>query len=470
MRSLTAGYSEDPVKRTEYLYAKGIFYRDTGNYAESIKAIEDAITFYGDRGDSLAISLRIELGTNYHHFGELELSEEELVSAIESSRNSNELLYLRAIDRLSSLKIEQGEYSDSESYLIHNLEIKREDFADDPIIVLETLNSLGVLYYKLNDLESADKYISEALGTAESIRSVKPYMLNNLGTIYMKQGNLDEAERYFTESAEGFRELFGTLNPDYSSSLNNLAGVRKERGDLSEALNLYTRVLDTDKVIYGTHHPRYATTLNNIGLLYMQLGHFSLAGRLLDQAKEIRRTTLGEYHPLYIKSANDLGLFYLINGDSIQAMEEFNLAIKAEIKHMNDVFPVLTDLQRKLYFDETRYNIERFCSIAFTENFINSSFAEDALNHFTNTKGMLFYASDKMRQLIQSSGDRHIIQTFDEWRDKKYKLAQAYLLTEDDRNKLGISIEDLEVECTDLEKQLALRFRVFLEQEKNGLS
>lgn len=459
-------FGNDQEARRKLLTAEGLYYREVGDFEKSLEALFSATGIASD--DSIKVSLKIEIGTTYRYFGDLEKSEQQLLEAVELAQSTDELLYLQAIDRLSSLKIEQGEYSDSEEYLLKNLETKEEKYADDPILMLETLNELGFLYYRLNDLSEAQKYLQQALDEGEDIRTLRPYMLNNLGTIYMKQGEIEAAEKYFIESAEGFKEIYGSINQDYASSLNNLAAIYKEKGDYSKALSTYLRVLDMDRVIYGTNHARYATSLNNVALIYLQLGNMSIAEKYLVDCKRIREETLGVYHPLYIKTVNDLGMYYLIIGDSIPAMNEFNLALKSEIKHLQDVFPVLTDNQRKLYFKTTRSNIERFSSLAFQKQFIKTQYAENALNHFINTKGILFYASEKMRRLIQSSGDKKLIATYERWREVKYKLAQSYLLTEGERSLQGISIEKLEEESTDLEKNLGRSFKVFSDQEKSS--
>ncbi|WP_089357644.1 CHAT domain-containing protein [Ekhidna lutea] len=465
-RVTEAAYGGNRDARIRFLYRNGVYHREVGNFQESLDALNQALTIGRGYKDSVTIALQIELGTTYRHFGDLQKSESELLRAVEMAKGKDEIQYFRAIDRLSALKIEQGEYSDSENYLLHNLEKKTSGYQDNQIMMLETLNGLSVLYYRLNDLKTANEYIDRAINTAGDIRNVRPYMINNLGTIYMRQGNIEKAEECFKESAEGFLELFGSMNPDYASSLNNLASIYKEKGELPKALDLYMKVLDMDKVIYGTEHANYATSLNNVALLYLQFGNYSLAGKLLQDAKRIRANTLGNYHPLYIKTVNDLGLYYMIVKDYQSAMESFDHALDAEIKHMQDIFPVLTDNQRKLYFDETRYNIERFCSLAFKDENISGPYAENALNHFLNTRGILFYASEKMRKLIQNSDDNKIKRDYNTWREKKYSLAQAYLLTEEDRRKKGISITELEEECAALEKDLSRKFKVFADQEK----
>ncbi|WP_462248280.1 CHAT domain-containing protein [Ekhidna sp.] len=466
-RVTTAKLADDTKAQIRYLFRKGVYHREVGNFQESLDALNEALNSGRTFSDSISIALQVELGTTYRHFGDLNKSETELLKAIEMAKGKDEIQYFRAIDRLSALKIEQGEYSDSENYLLHNLEKKNANYKDDKVMLLETLNGLSILYYRLNDLQTANNYMEQALEVAGDIRTIRPYMINNLGTIYKRQGDIEKAEECFKESSQGFLDLFGSMNPDYASSLSNLASIYKDKGDLPNALDLYMKVLDMDKIIYGTDHANYATSLNNVALLYLQFGNYSLAGKLLTEAKKIRANTLGNYHPLYIKTVNDLGLYYMIVKDYQSAMESFDHALDAEIKHMQDIFPVLTDNQRKLYFDETRYNIGRFCALAFADENIDSKYAQNALNHFLNTRGILFYASEKMRKLIQNSDDNKIKKDYNTWREKKYSLAQAYLLTEEDRIKQGISISTLEKECADLEKDLSRKFKVFADQEKS---
>lgn len=461
-------FANDTDKQVGFLFNKGVYYREKGDFTRSIEALESAIDQINNSTDSTQIALQIELGTTYRNSGDMAKSEYILIQAIEAAEGSQEILLLKAIDRLSALMIELGDFSDSETYLLENLHRKDSLYNESPLLKLETYNNLSILYYRLNDLESAEKYIARGLDENEHIRTVKPKLLNNLGTIYMKEGKLDEAEKYFNESAKAFQEIYGSINPDYATSLSNLAGIYKLRGALKQALDTYSKVLDMDRAIYGTNHPTYATSLSNVGLLYMQFGSMGMAKRLLDQAKQIRLKTLGAYHPLYIKTINDLAIYHLIEKDTIAAMDAFDHALDAEIHHMHDIFPVLTDKQRKLYFNETRSNIERYCALAFQPSFVHTPYAVHAVNHFINTKGMLFYASEKMRRIILASGDEKIINTYNTWREEKYLLAQAYLLTQEERERQGLDIQEMETYCIDLEKELAQTFHVFLEEERSA--
>jgi len=462
-------YSDNNGQRAGLLYNQGVYHREFGNFKESISALKQGIVLSSGQNDSINIAMQIELGVTYRHFGKLDKSEEALLNAIEMAKNKHEILHLKAIDRLSALKIEKGDFSDSETYLLRNLEEKENRFNANNLLKLETYNNLGNLYYRVNDLKSAEKYIQAGLRENEQIKRVKPYLLNNLGTIYMRMGKLDAAEEYFKYCTASFQNLYGDINPDYASSLSNLAGLHAQRGETQKALGIYSRVLDMDRVVYGENHPNYATSLSKVAALYMQMDNLYIAGKLFNQVKSIRKNILGKYHPAYIQTMNDLGVYHLLEKDTIAALKSFDQALNSEIHHMHDVFPVLTNEQRRLYFNKTRQSIERFCALAFQDKYLDSPFARHAVNHFINTKGMLFYASEKMRRVIESSNDPRVKRTYDEWRDKKYTLAQAYLLTNEKREQQGLNIEELEKACFDLEKQLAQKFKMFTEEESGGM-
>ncbi|WP_109831526.1 CHAT domain-containing protein [Reichenbachiella versicolor] len=459
-------YQKDTDSRIDFLYFKGIFNREKGDFPKSIEALSTAINLIEVEFDSTKIALQIELGTTYRNSGDLVKSEDMLISAIEAAEGTQDLLLLRAIDRLSSLKMEQGDFADAETYSLQNLQRKEELFNQNSALKLETINNLSLLYYRINDLESAEKFIQQGLSENQNTRIIKPKLLNNLATIYIRDGKLDEAEKLFLQSAKALQEIYGSINPDYANSLSGLASIYKQRGELNRALDTYSKVLDMDRAIYGNAHPKYASSLSNVGTLYMQLGNMHLAGTLLKKAKDIRYQALGEYHPYYIKSVNDLAIYHLVQKDTIAAMDAFDHALDAEIHHMHDVFPVLTDKQRQRYFNMTRSNIERYCALAFQPSFVKTPYSVHAVNHFINTKGMLFYASEKMRQIIQESDDEEIKETYNVWREEKYILAQAYLLTHDERERQGLDIKEMEEYCADLEKELAQHFHVFLEEER----
>lgn len=467
--AVKSNYTESDRRYLEALYRSALFNRDVGNYDKSRWDFETTLSIverHFSLNDSIRGSLLTEYGTLLRLTGEYAETEQVLERAINLLRGKYELLHLRAVDRLAALKLDNGEFSESENHLLSNLQLKKEDYPEDSLIMIETLNNLAILYFKINDLESAEKYYNELYRYARGQPQIQPYVANNMGAIYLKKGDYKRAETYFQSSVDDLRQLYGGIHPDYANALSNLANTHKGLMDLNGALNLYMRVLDLDNVIYGPDNQRYATTLNNIALVYQLMGYYDLTEKLLTQSLAIRKARLGEKHPLYAKNLNDLGVYYLSKKDTLQALIHFDKALEAEIHHMQTVFPVLTDTQRQLFFEDTRFNLERFASLCFSERFFNSTWVEKAFDYYLNTKSVLFYAADKMRQVMLQSEDAAIKNTFIKWRDMKYLLAESYLLSSADLESRGIDIGLLEEECNALEKKLALLSSAFSSQNE----
>ncbi|MEQ9373822.1 MAG: CHAT domain-containing protein [Imperialibacter sp.] len=462
-------YSEQSPVYLDATYKNGLFYMEVGQYEKSRLQFERALKLtsqYFSENDSIKGALLTEYGTLLRDMGDFEEGEIALNQAIEALKGKNEVMHLRALDRLAAIKLDRGEFSASESQLLSNLQLKKERYPSDSLIRIETLNSLAVLYFKVNDLITSEAYFEDLLNYAGSRTEISPYITNNIGAIYSKRKDYKQAFTMFQESAVAMRELYGGVHPDYANVLSNLANCQKSLGDINSALNMYMRVLDLDKTIYGPENPRYATTLNNIALIYQAFGYVELSEKLLLQALNIRKEKLGEKHPMYAKSLNDLGVHFLNKGDTLQALGHFDEALKTEIHHMQSVFPVLTDQQRQLFFEDTKFNLERFASISFGKRYFETEWTEKVYNYYLNTKSVLFYAADKMRTTMLENPDPVVKNSFIKWREAKYMLAQSYLLSEHELALRGINIASLEEQCNNLEKKMALLSSTFSSQSE----
>ncbi len=466
-RTVLANFGYETKEFVEVLYRMGLFYLNSGKYQEGLKHLKEALQVAGEayvEKDSIQSRLLIEIGTAERIIGNYAQSRNDLNNALININDNEGMMHLMAVDRLASLRTELGEFASSETDLLRNLEVKYKLFTRDTLSIIETLNNLGLLYFRLNDLGPSKKYFTDAMRLASNYRVICGTLLNNLGTIFWREGQLEEAEEHFIGSSGIFREVYGAIHPDYASSLNNLATIYNAEGDYENALSTYLKVLDLDEVLTGNQHPRYATTLNNIALVFINLGQPEFAESMLTQALSIRKETLGINHPLYVKTLNDLGIYYLIVEDQEEALNQFDQALELEIKHMQDVFPVLTNTQREQFFEEIKYNIERFSSLAFNNG---KKWQEKAFNYFINTKSVLFYAADKMRQVVQSSNNQALIDLYQSWRAIKFRLAQVFLLSAEEKERQGLSIETLERGADDLEKELGQAFKVFADQTEN---
>ncbi len=465
-----SNHTEEGLPYLNHLIKSGVFYKEVGLLDKSTELLAKAkiLTESQVLSDSIVGSILIESGSLMTLKGEFGSAKADLNRAITLLRGNYPILHARAVDRLAKLLMESGELTQSESSLLSNISFKKNLFPNDTLLLVESLNNLGVLYYRINDTEKSRTYFDRLISMGEVYPEVKPFGLNNLGVIYLKEGNIEKAVEYFEEASRHLASSFGTQHQEYANVLNNLAGARNQQGEIEIALSLYNQVLDLDRSLFGEDHPKYATSLTNLAHVYAQLGYLELAENFLRKSIVIKRSSLGESHHEVAKSLNDLGLIELVLGHTNEALMSFDSALSINIRHIQNIFPVLTDGQRTLAYEEIRHSLRRFSSLAFSDEYYGSQWSEKALNYSINTKSILFYASDKMRRLTQESEDPAIKNLYNRWRRRGIELANAYLMASHEREIQGISISNIENEYHELEKQLAQKVSAFSNQTETS--
>ena len=461
-----ANHTEEGMAYLNHLIKSGVFYKEVGLLDKSTAMLSKAkiLTEKQVWSDSIVGNILIESGSLLTLKGEYQLAKDDLNRAILILRSNYPILHARAVDRLAKLLMESGELAKSESSLLSNIGFKKDHFPNDTLLQVESLNNLGVLYYRINDTEKSRNYFDQLISMGEIYPEVKPFGLNNLGVIYLNEGNIEKAVKYFEEASYYFATTFGTLHQEYANVLNNLAGARNKLGETDLALSLYNQVLDLDKALFGENHPKYATSLTNLAHVYAQLGYLEVAEKFIRKSTLIKQKVLGESHHEVAKSLNDLGLMELMLGDTTKALQSFDSALYINIHHIQNIFPVLTDGQRNLAYEQIKHSLRRFSSLAFSSKYFNSKWSERALNYTINTKSILFYASDKMRRLTQESDDPEIKNLYSRWRRYGIELANAYLMSGHEREVQKVSIKELENKYHELEKLLAQKVSAFSNQ------
>lgn len=446
-----------------HLVKAGIFYKEMGWLDQSLERLNEAksLSDHPSISDSIKGSVLIESGSLLTLIGDYDAAQDDLNRSISILRSNHPYLHARAVDRMAKLLLESGNLSESESNLLSNIHFKKKNFSNDTLLMVESLNNLGNLYFRINDLIKSAEYFEQLIEIGEKYPLVRPYGLNNLGAIYLRQGKLLDAERCFKEAADYFASKFGTLHQDYTNTLSNLAATEYQRGLNDVALSLYTRVLDLDKNLYGANHPKVATSMTNLAHVYAEMGYREMALKLTEQSTIIKLNTLGEHHHELAKNLDDLGLMQLSLGDTTAALISFDSALVINIRHIKKVLPVLTDAQRALAFKQIKYNLGRFSSLAFQGERLESEWAQKALNHTISTKSILFYAADKTRRALAELNDPILNGLYFLWRRQTVKLAKVYLMTKAERSAQDISIHEMEAEYYEIEKRIAQKINRF---------
>jgi CHAT domain-containing protein/tetratricopeptide (TPR) repeat protein len=383
----------------------------------------------------------------------------------EANSLTHKLEYLENLEHLGIVYEYLGKYGESERVLLKTLDLKKKREGIDEGLILETLNDLGILYIDLGNYEKAGGHLQEAFVLSKKIFGPRhpnyATAANNLASYYNDRGDLDKAFELFRESADIYKANYGEYYPKYATSLNNMAGIRRTQKKYDEAKKYYEDALRIDKVVLGENHPDYATLINNMAVLYSNTGDHQRAEALYLQALNLRKVSLGENHPSYARSLENLGLYYITHDQPKKSGEFFKEAIKIQVGQVAKIFPALSEIEREVFYNTVREDVERFNTIALKLMKESPAILGDLYDNQLATKSIIFYASDKVRKNVLASGDEQLIQDFILWKTLKARLAKFYQVGTAKLKEMNINIDELEVNINNLEKKLAYESSYF---------
>jgi len=224
----------------DHLYVSRIFknigscYSSLEKYEKSIemfqRALEITIKYKGTR--SLAAGeLYLEIGGLYHNLKKYQ----EALLALRSSLdifewNKNSLLYGR------------------------------------------TCNSIGKVFYCLEDLDKAMEYYSCAMEIFGDDNEENAYDLamiyNNVGTVFIVRKRYKEAEKFLNISLDITKKYFGDGHIELAKKYHNLGFLYKEQGKLVKALSVYQESLKLKMIDRKASSSEIGNTISGCGYLH----------------------------------------------------------------------------------------------------------------------------------------------------------------------------------------------------------
>ncbi len=383
----------------------------------------------------------------------------------ESLGDNYMILYAESLEDLGMFYEAEGNYSEAERILLKTLDLKKQIPNLPEHLLVESLNDLGILYQDLGNIDRAESYFGEVhqicldhLGTDNSYYATS---INNLAVIYKRKGQINEAKALFQEALPVYEKRYGKTHPNYADALNNLASTERILGNYSNAERYYAEVLKIDEQVYGKNHPDYATTLNNLGILYSAMGQPEKAINYYLESVKIRKERLGVNHPSYSRSLENIGLHYFGQENLALAEKHLNESINIQIDQVSSIFPVQTEREKELFYEDIREDIERYNFIAMRLLKQNPELIKNILNHQIQTKAILFSSNEKLQQSITKSGNHELMASYVQWKELKTKLASYYQVGKARLEEYNINLDVLEDSVENMEKNIMLSSKQF---------
>ena len=153
------------------------------------------------------------------------------------------------------------------------------------------LLNLGNVYYYLDQNDRAIKSVREAMVYYQMSKTdplIVQEALNSLGVYYNEVGQLDSAQRYYQWCLELISLGNGT-GRDSATVISNMGVLHENVGETEKALELYHKAATIER--QDNNHADLAWTLHHIGIIHLESHQMDTAKVYLDQALSMARTS-----------------------------------------------------------------------------------------------------------------------------------------------------------------------------------
>lgn len=378
----------DPETAVELLHEQGQLLECSGAYSDARHVIERALQL----AEVASLRGTSTLASALAHAGHAE--------ALAGRYSAAEAYYRRALDTLApedtgtradrmriALELAQmlqtmGHFHEAATMLNQVVEFSAQrlrrartspSYRGVALDATHTLNSAGVLFMSLGDLDQAEACfdasyqtsqallgerhldtvvdlhhlaqvaaargdLRRALGLALQVYETRRSFLgerhslvaatqSSLGTFYVHIADYAQAERHLTSALATQRSVWGDTHADIVATLANLTVLYETIGRHEDADRYGAQALTAARALYGDHHPDVATALNNLALARESLGEYDEAQEFFQRALQLRRSLYAETHPSVAQSLNNLAALLSARGAHEHASELYEEAL-----------------------------------------------------------------------------------------------------------------------------------------------
>ena len=355
---------------------KGLNYEKLGQDSMLLVSYKQAEVIYKDiqhlrRQGALAFNL-----ANFHLFrSNYERSLEEGYKALQVfETNADTIRMVRTYNQIGSNHIYLGNYTSALKVLQKGMLFLELGHNETSTYYAEILSSMGLLYDKLSQYETALEYQEQALqiyidkNNAYSIANT----YNNLGKLYGRLEQHDKALKMFNQSYDIKKKMGDKYR--IANALTNIGLAYSSLGEPDNALEH----LELTKAIYKElkHNSNLSIVFRNIGDVQMGKRQFSEAKKSFDsalayakKAKDMRAVYLSKEQlaMAYTNLSNYKKAYQLLNEsqdlkDSLLSNENRNqLAdLKAAYKYDKERALLEAEFQKKKALDEIKIKQQTF--------------------------------------------------------------------------------------------------------------
>lgn len=388
----------------------------------------------------------------------------EAVSVFEVHYEENNIEVAYTINNMAILNYQMGNFHESEIQYKRSLRIHAKLLGKDHPEYAKVLSNLSSLYKSLGRFEESIRLTKEAMEIRKKHHGENHPLyansLNNLATLYSNTNQHEKARRLLRQAIAIEKNNNQT---EYAIFLNNLARSYQKTKEYELAEPVFLEAVDVFKKELGEDHPYYSIFISNLGNLYVLMGRPQDAVPLWEQCKEIRLNRLGENHAYYASVLLRLGLLYKDIGDHDKSNPMVKEGTDRMLKLIDRTFPFMSarDKRRFWYmmselFEELNWAVASTAANGHEDELIAQMYdAQLAI------KALIMDGSQKIKRTVEATNDSTLIRLYDRWLEHRNSITKAYGMTEKQRLKEGLSIQQINDSINVLESQLSQKSTFF---------
>ncbi|MEM9895104.1 MAG: CHAT domain-containing tetratricopeptide repeat protein [Bacteroidota bacterium] len=410
------------------------------------------------------------IGDTYAIQGSYKRAEKTLLEALEvSERNGFETTfeYGASLNSLAILYEDKGKAPLAEEFFQTAIAVFERMGEENEDAVINTESNLARVYFNLGDYEKASKLQRKVAEVNKEYYGEESFAyaidLLNLARTLQYQGKYAEAEDNYKKCLEAFELSSGTKeNLDYGRTESLMAQLYSKLGRIDESIIRAKSAIKTYQKTLGEDNYETAFPYAFLGNAYMSNDQLDEAQEAVEKAYEIRKTRLGKNHPLFAKSSNQMAILQWKKGNLKEAMKYYKETFANYFGQINSYFPVLTEEEKATFFyTNLKPAFEQYVSFIEETSSENKELLGEIYDYQLSLKGLIMYATAKVRSSILASNDSLLIAKYDRWIAQKEQIAKLYSATDIQVEIRNRKIDSLTTTSDLLEEELSKASGVF---------
>jgi serine/threonine-protein kinase len=210
--------------------------------------------------------------------------------------------------------------------------------------------------YELGSIALAQAKTERARTAFEAALAAHPQMdpereaaiWDGLAQVASQTDDLKGAERHYRRALALYRQAVGDLHPRTAATLNDLAAILRYQNRLDDAERLYHESLALSRQLFKGDHPDVAVTLNQLGRLAFKRGEYAKAEPFLREAMRMRLAIYPPSHPMVSSSQVSLGANLWRQDRSDAAEPLFRAALAGVLESVGESHPFVPSIRKSL--------------------------------------------------------------------------------------------------------------------------